>query len=94
MFLIRYFLLDQRHHFGIGDDLVMQRARPSSRAAWLVRKAARPGRIAGVEHGAVGHFRLLDLGFFRIGGESYAEANNTFGLAIEKEASTSRWRTT
>jgi DNA topoisomerase-1 len=26
-------------------------------------------------------FRLLDLGFFRIGGEAYAEANNTFGLA-------------
>jgi DNA topoisomerase-1 len=31
-------------------------------------------------------FRLLDLGFFRIGGEAYAEANNTFGLAtIRKE---------
>ncbi|HYP46458.1 MAG TPA: DNA topoisomerase IB [Propionibacteriaceae bacterium] len=31
-------------------------------------------------------FRLLDLGFFRIGGESYAEANNTFGLAtIQKQ---------
>ncbi len=26
-------------------------------------------------------FRLLDLGFFRVGGEGYAEANNTFGLA-------------
>lgn len=26
-------------------------------------------------------FRLLDLGFFRIGGESYAESNNSFGLA-------------
>jgi DNA topoisomerase IB len=25
--------------------------------------------------------RLLDLGFFRIGGEEYAETNNTFGLA-------------
>lgn len=25
--------------------------------------------------------RLLDLGFFRVGGESYAEQNNTFGLA-------------
>jgi DNA topoisomerase I len=31
-------------------------------------------------------FRLLDLGFFRIGGESYAEANNTYGLAtIQKQ---------
>ncbi len=26
-------------------------------------------------------FRMLDLGFFRIGSESYAEANGTFGLA-------------
>ena len=26
-------------------------------------------------------FRLLDLGFFRVGGESYAEDNGTFGLA-------------
>jgi DNA topoisomerase-1 len=31
-------------------------------------------------------FRLLDLGFFRIGGEAYAESNNSFGLAtIRKE---------
>ena len=31
-------------------------------------------------------FRLLDLGFFRIGGEVYAETNNSFGLAtIKKE---------
>jgi DNA topoisomerase I len=31
-------------------------------------------------------FRLLDLGFFRIGGEAYVEANNSFGLAtIQKE---------
>jgi DNA topoisomerase I len=30
--------------------------------------------------------RLLDLGFFRIGGESYAETNETYGLAtIRKE---------
>jgi DNA topoisomerase I len=26
-------------------------------------------------------FRLLDLGFFRIGGEAYAETNNSYGLA-------------
>jgi DNA topoisomerase IB len=26
-------------------------------------------------------FRLLDLGFFRVGGESYAETNGTYGLA-------------
>jgi DNA topoisomerase I len=31
-------------------------------------------------------FRLLDLGFFRIGGESYVESNNSYGLAtIKKE---------
>ncbi|WP_344805021.1 DNA topoisomerase IB [Microlunatus ginsengisoli] len=31
-------------------------------------------------------FRLLDLGFFRIGGEAYAETNNSFGLAtIQKQ---------
>jgi DNA topoisomerase IB len=31
-------------------------------------------------------FRLLDLGFFRIGGEAYAEANGSYGLAtIEKQ---------
>jgi DNA topoisomerase I len=31
-------------------------------------------------------FRLLDLGFFRIGGEAYAEANNSYGLAtIQRE---------
>jgi len=31
-------------------------------------------------------FRLLDLGFFRIGGEAYAEENNSYGLAtIHKE---------
>lgn len=31
-------------------------------------------------------FRLLDLGFFRIGGETYAEQNGSYGLAtIEKQ---------
>ena len=31
-------------------------------------------------------FRLLDLGFFRVGGEAYAEANGSYGLAtIERE---------
>jgi DNA topoisomerase-1 len=31
-------------------------------------------------------FRLLDLGFFRIGGEAYAEANHSYGLAtVRKE---------
>ena len=40
-------------------------------------------------------FRLLDLGFFRIGGEAYAEANNSYGLAtIRKEHVTHRRRST
>jgi DNA topoisomerase IB len=31
-------------------------------------------------------FRLLDLGFFRVGGEAYAESNGSFGLAtIQKQ---------
>jgi len=30
-------------------------------------------------------FRLLDLGFFRIGGEAYAESNNSYGLATIKK---------
>ena len=39
-------------------------------------------------------FRLLDLGFFRIGGETYAEANHSFGLAtIRKEHVTVENRT-
>ncbi len=29
--------------------------------------------------------RLLDLGFFRIGGEEYAETNNTYGLATMRQ---------
>lgn len=31
-------------------------------------------------------FRLLDLGFFRIGGESYAEENGSYGLATIRSA--------
>ena len=39
-------------------------------------------------------FRLLDLGFFRIGGETYAEANHSYGLAtIRKEHVTVENRT-
>ena len=33
--------------------------------------------------------RLLDLGFFRIGGEEYAEANGSYGLATLREDGTS-----
>ena len=39
-------------------------------------------------------FRLLDLGFFRIGGETYAESNHSYGLAtIRKEHVTVENRT-
>jgi DNA topoisomerase IB len=39
-------------------------------------------------------FRLLELGFFRIGGETYAEANHSYGLAtIRKEHVTVENRT-
>ncbi len=33
--------------------------------------------------------RLLDIGFFRVGGEEYAEANNSFGLATIRREHTS-----
>ena len=37
-------------------------------------------------------FRLLDLGFFRIGGEAYAEANNSYATARRSTRSMSRSR--
>ena len=52
------------------------------------REVARDLQLAGMPYErALGTaFRLLDLGFFRIGGEAYAEANNSYGLAtIRKE---------
>jgi DNA topoisomerase I len=52
------------------------------------RKVARHLQVDGMpyERALGAAFRLLDLGFFRIGGEAYAEANNSFGLAtIQKE---------
>jgi len=52
------------------------------------RKVAAHLKLDGMpyERALAAAFRLLDLGFFRIGGETYAEANNTFGLAtIQKQ---------
>jgi DNA topoisomerase IB len=52
------------------------------------RKVSRHLALAGMPYErALGTaFRLLDLGFFRIGGEAYAEANQSYGLAtIRKE---------
>ena len=47
------------------------------------RKVARHLRLEGMpyERALGAAFRLLDLGFFRIGGEAYAEENNSYGLA-------------
>jgi len=52
------------------------------------RKVAKHLRLPGMPHErALGTaFRLLDLGFFRVGGEAYAEANQSYGLAtVRKE---------
>ena len=47
------------------------------------RKAGRHLRMEGMprERAMGTAFRLLDLGFFRIGGEAYAEENHSYGLA-------------
>ena len=52
------------------------------------RRVAKHLRLEGMPYErALGTaFRLLDLGFFRIGGEAYAESNQSYGLAtIHKE---------
>jgi DNA topoisomerase-1 len=52
------------------------------------RRVLKHLRLEGMpyERALAAAFRLLDLGFFRIGGEAYAESNNSFGLAtIHKE---------
>ncbi len=52
------------------------------------RRVAKHLRLPGMPYErALGTaFRLLDLGFFRIGGEAYAESNHSYGLAtIHKE---------
>ena len=66
-------------------DRVLQVASRLPRAR---RKVAVDLRLPGMpyERALATAFRLLDLGFFRIGGEAYAEANNSYGLAtIRKE---------
>ena len=47
------------------------------------RRAGRHLRLPGMprERAMGAAFRLLDLGFFRIGGETYAEENHSYGLA-------------
>ena len=66
-------------------DRVLQVASRLPRAR---RKVAVDLRLPGMpyERALATAFRLLDLGFFRIGGEEYAEVNNSYGLAtIRKE---------
>jgi DNA topoisomerase I len=66
-------------------DRVLQVASRLPRAR---RKVSSDLRLPGMpyERALATAFRLLDLGFFRIGGEAYAEANNSYGLAtIRKE---------
>ena len=70
----------RRQRDGVKHDHVLEVARrlPMARetvAAHLVRRGYPRERILACA------FRLLDLGFFRIGGEAYAEENQTFGLA-------------
>ena len=54
----------------------------------LRRRAARDlsGNEVTRERVLAGAVRLLDRGFFRIGGESYAEENETYGLATMKKS--------
>jgi DNA topoisomerase I len=58
--------------------LAVARRLPGARqvvAAHLEQRGATRERVLAAA------FRLLDLGFFRVGGESYAEDNGTYGLA-------------
>jgi DNA topoisomerase-1 len=66
-------------------DRVLTVARRLPRARRLVAEhLALPGMPRERALGTA--FRLLDLGFFRVGGEQYAEDNGSFGLAtIEKQ---------
>src|SRR5215217_2196281 len=63
--------------------LIVARRLPQARKV-VATHVARPGMPRERALGTA--FRLLDLGFFRVGGEQYAEDNGTFGLAtIEKQ---------
>jgi DNA topoisomerase-1 len=66
-------------------DRVLEVAARLPRARQLVeRDLALPGMPR--QRALATAFRLLDLGFFRIGGEAYAEQNGSFGLAtIERQ---------
>jgi DNA topoisomerase IB len=63
--------------------LVVARRLPKARRL-VAAHLAQPGMPKERALGAA--FRLLDLGFFRVGGEQYAEDNGSFGLAtVQKQ---------
>jgi DNA topoisomerase-1 len=61
------------------DHVVLVGERLPKARATVTRHLGRSGMPR--ERALATAFRLLDLGFFRIGGESYAETNRSYGLA-------------
>ena len=62
------------------DEMLVFAARAARAASQARRRAWRPNGM-GRERVLACAIRLLDLGFFRVGGETYAEQNATYGLA-------------
>jgi DNA topoisomerase-1 len=71
--------------------LIVARRLPAAREQ-VAKDIAREGMPR--ERALATAFRLLDLGFFRVGGESYLEANGSYGLAtlLRKHATVERGR--
>jgi DNA topoisomerase-1 len=61
------------------DHVVLVGQRLPGARATVTRHLGRDGMPR--ERALATAFRLLDLGFFRVGGESYAETNRSYGLA-------------
>jgi DNA topoisomerase IB len=68
-------LRDKQKH----DRMLQMAARLPKARAQAARDLTLPGMPRERALGTA--FRLLDLGFFRVGGESYAEQNGSYGLA-------------
>lgn len=68
-------LRDKQKH----DRMLQMAARLPKARVQAARDLTQPGMPR--ERALAAAFRLLDLGFFRIGGESYAERNGSYGLA-------------
>jgi DNA topoisomerase IB len=69
---------EQRDRLKFDHVLTVGQRLPSARRQ-VTRHLALPGMPR--ERALALAFRLLDIGLFRIGGESYAEANGSYGLA-------------